>query len=664
MVTSLLTCVLPLVLLADPGSGQCTGNVQADMVFVLDASGSVGSSNFQTMLSFVQDLVSGFDIGSNKVRVGVQKFSSSTNTEFNLNTYYDQTAINTAVANIYYSGGTTNTGGALEYLRTTMFTSGNGDRSSVTNLGVILSDGVSNDASYTATQAAYARNAGITLFSIGIGSGIPLSELNEIATDPDSDHVFSVSSFSALSGITSAFQAQACPAVNGNWGSWGSWGGCTKTCGTGTKTRTRACDNPAPSNGGSDCSGSGTDSSNCNTQGCPGNLTSHRWLPVDCRHWDFNSLPCQKSKTDVAVYGVLGIKRCGNIVTGMVQTMRQLNGGWGNWASWGACSVTCNSGTQTRTRNCDSPAPLNNGAYCSGSDTDSQNCFPVHCPVNGGWTSWTSWGTCSTTCELGSWTRSRSCTNPAPAHNGAQCSGADLDTTSCDLGPCPVDGAWGTWEAWGTCSVTCMAVGVRNRLHHCDSPPAQYGGADCPGSDTETQTCDYRLTLCDPGNGWAVQVYATTAGTPVHGGFNNWGAWSACSKTCGAGVRVRTRQCNNPVPKYGGDVCSGDYFQTEMCNNMACSSVNSYTQQHCTGREYFTCASGSQCIHFLKRCDCAQDCADGSDETVDYAGCSSDLEQCTNGAAGLCPRLLLTALLSVLVTCVLSCLLGGQPGPL
>ncbi|KAL8577058.1 hypothetical protein ACOMHN_049918 [Nucella lapillus] len=101
-------------------------------------------------------------------------------------------------------------GGALEYLRTKMFTSGNGDRSSVTNIGVVMSDGVSNDGSYTATQASYARNAGITLFSIGIGSFIPLSELNEIATDPDSDYVFSVSSFSALSGIKSAFQTKAC----------------------------------------------------------------------------------------------------------------------------------------------------------------------------------------------------------------------------------------------------------------------------------------------------------------------------------------------------------------------------------------------------------------------------------------------------------------------
>ena len=96
-----------------------------------------------------------------------------------------------------------------------MFTSGNGDRSGVPNIGVVITDGRSNSATLTASEAANARNAGITLFAIGIGSNIPETELNAIATDPDSDHVFMVSGFSALSSIMSSFQAQACPA--GRW---------------------------------------------------------------------------------------------------------------------------------------------------------------------------------------------------------------------------------------------------------------------------------------------------------------------------------------------------------------------------------------------------------------------------------------------------------------
>ena len=44
--------------------------------------------------------------------------------------------------------------------------------------------------------------------------------------------------------------------------------------------------------------------------------------------------------------------------------------------------------------------------------------------------------------------------------------------------------------------MTCKAVGVRVRDRNCDAPAAQYGGADCPGSGNETESCDYTLTLC------------------------------------------------------------------------------------------------------------------------------------------------------------------------
>ena len=49
--------------------------------------------------------------------------------------------------------------------------------------------------------------------------------------------------------------------VNGNWGSWSSWGSCNTA--TGTKTRSRSCNNPAPENGGSSCPGSSSSTDKC-----------------------------------------------------------------------------------------------------------------------------------------------------------------------------------------------------------------------------------------------------------------------------------------------------------------------------------------------------------------------------------------------------------------
>ena len=58
------------------------------------------------------------------------------------------------------------------------------------------------------------------------------------------------------------------PSVNGDWSSWGDWSSCSVSCGGGTQTRSRTCSNPSATYGGSDCSGSTSDSQSCNTDSC------------------------------------------------------------------------------------------------------------------------------------------------------------------------------------------------------------------------------------------------------------------------------------------------------------------------------------------------------------------------------------------------------------
>nr|KAG5710001.1 hypothetical protein BaRGS_030077 [Batillaria attramentaria] len=93
-----------------------------------------------------------------------------------------------------------------------MFTSANGDRPGVLNIGVVITDGKSNDATETARAARECRSAGITMFAIGVGNRIPISELNEIATDPDYNHVLKATGYSNLSNIKSSFETVACKA--------------------------------------------------------------------------------------------------------------------------------------------------------------------------------------------------------------------------------------------------------------------------------------------------------------------------------------------------------------------------------------------------------------------------------------------------------------------
>jgi len=60
-----------------------------------------------------------------------------------------------------------------------------------------------------------------------------------------------------------------CNKVNGEWSHWKQWSVCSKSCGKGSQTRKRMCDNPPPSNGGRNCIGKTTESKECMLAGCP-----------------------------------------------------------------------------------------------------------------------------------------------------------------------------------------------------------------------------------------------------------------------------------------------------------------------------------------------------------------------------------------------------------
>ncbi|XP_025113419.1 uncharacterized protein LOC112575657 [Pomacea canaliculata] len=69
----------------------------------------------------------------------------------------------------------------------------------------------------------------------------------------------------------------------------------------------------------------------------------------------------------------------------------------------------------------------------------------------------------------------------------------------------------------------------------------------------------------------------------VDGGWSDFDQeWSPCSRSCGGGVRVKTRRCNNPKPRLGGKPCQGLKIMAELCNMQPCSiSQEIYRNEQC-----------------------------------------------------------------------------------
>ena len=66
----------------------------------------------------------------------------------------------------------------------------------------------------------------------------------------------------------------------------------------------------------------------------------------------------------------------------------------------------------------------------------------------------------------------------------------------------------------------------------------------------------------------------------VDGNWENWGSFSKCSKTCGAGSRIRRRKCS--APNNGGKDCVGPYLESTACNMASCSGkkLSSFQSSH------------------------------------------------------------------------------------
>jgi hypothetical protein len=284
---------------------------------------------------------------------------------------------------------------------------------------------------------------------------------------------------------------------NGKFTNWEEWSNCDKTCGSGLKERKRTYI-PA-SNGGIELEDRDVvlERIACNEQGCPedGKFTDwEEWNKCnkECgggtQYRNRTYIPAKNGGIESEDKDNLSeIRKCNN-------QNCPVDGYLSEWNNWSNCGKECGGGSQSRER-IYNPAQFG-GVDLDEAERikliENRNCNDQNCPVDGSFSNWSEWSICDKSCGNGTQSRSRTYT---PATDG----GVDLadiniisETRACNTHECPVDGIFTPWSNWGSCTKSCGG-GTQNRTR--TYTPAINGGVDLAdkANINESRACNTQL---------------------------------------------------------------------------------------------------------------------------------------------------------------------------
>ena len=188
-----------------------TCNRSIDAVFLIDESGSIDSSDFESAKAFVRSLINAFPddkIGKNGSQFGLSVFDDGYRSVFYLRTHSLKSQYLAAINMVTQDEGGTELGAALTQILSDQFTEARGLRPEIEGLPrilIVLTDGRSQDS--VATPAANIRANNIVIYTIGIG-GYDLDQLYQVASSRS--HVKLLDTFSDLDGFTATLTASTC----------------------------------------------------------------------------------------------------------------------------------------------------------------------------------------------------------------------------------------------------------------------------------------------------------------------------------------------------------------------------------------------------------------------------------------------------------------------
>ena len=182
--------------------GECAS--KADIVFLLEES--IAYSNFERIKNFVGTIVSHFEVGNDTNQISVVNFASTSRNVFSLNTYDTVSEIQAAISRIsriVFSSGEASIRNALDFARMYSFTSGYGARGDAAKIAVLITDGHSS----VSNEPDQLKSMGVTIFCVGVGTGVNSAVLRSVASHNDYTYL---TSFDLLSLLTEELSNKTC----------------------------------------------------------------------------------------------------------------------------------------------------------------------------------------------------------------------------------------------------------------------------------------------------------------------------------------------------------------------------------------------------------------------------------------------------------------------
>ncbi|KAL3970221.1 piezo-type mechanosensitive ion channel component 1/2 [Sarotherodon galilaeus] len=176
-----------------------TTKMVRDIVFLVDGSNYVGSSNLPYVRDFMINTINQLDVSPDRVQIGLLQFADRPKIEFYLNNYRTREEVVEKISQLRLTGGSAvNTGAAMNYALDNMFHSSRGSRrrQGVQQVLVLITGGPPQDQ--VKSVADKLALAGVLTFTVSSGQADE-ALLQSVAFVPTL--AFHASSFSGLPGL-------------------------------------------------------------------------------------------------------------------------------------------------------------------------------------------------------------------------------------------------------------------------------------------------------------------------------------------------------------------------------------------------------------------------------------------------------------------------------